>query len=129
MKTILVIDDEENILQLYRAELTDSGYRVVTAATAEAALHAIGEQRPDLVTLDIRMDNRPDGIDILRQIKDIDSSIPVIINTAYSEYKQNFGVWASEDYVVKSSDLEELKTRIAALREGCSLAGPGGESG
>jgi DNA-binding response OmpR family regulator len=119
MKTILVIDDEENILQLYSAELTDCGYHVTTAETADEAIRSIQERRPDLVTLDIRMENRPDGIDILRQIKDIDSSIPVIINTAYSEYKQNFGVWASEDYVVKSSDLEELKTRIASLLEGC----------
>jgi two-component system response regulator (stage 0 sporulation protein F) len=118
VKKILVIDDEENILQLYSAELKDCGYHVTTASTTVDAIRAIEEERPDLVTLDIRMDNRPDGIDILRKIKDIDSSIPVIINTAYSEYKQNFGVWASEDYVVKSSDLEELKARIASLLEG-----------
>jgi DNA-binding response OmpR family regulator len=118
MKTILVVDDEENILQLYSAELRDSGYRVRTARNAKEAIAAIREERPDLVTLDIRLENGPEGIDILRTIKDMDNTIPVIINTAYSEYKQNFGVWASEDYVVKSSDLEELKSRIAALLEG-----------
>jgi DNA-binding response OmpR family regulator len=118
MKSILVIDDEENILRLYRDELTESGYTVRTAANAEEAIVMVKDDRPDLVTLDIRIENGPDGIDILRTIKEIDNTIPVIINTAYSEYKQNFGVWASEDYVVKSSDLNELKARIAGLLKG-----------
>ena len=117
MKTILVVDDEENILQLYRDELTECGYRVVTARSGNEALERMREERPHLVTLDIRMENSADGIEVLRQIKDIDRTIPVIINTAYSEYKQNFGVWASEDYVVKSSNIEELKDRIASLLE------------
>ena len=118
MKIILVIDDEENILELYRGELTDCGYQVHTARSAEEALARVEETRPDLITLDIRLESGPDGIEILRKIKGIDKDIPVIINTAYSEYKQNFGVWASEDYVVKSSNLDELKARIAALLEG-----------
>lgn len=117
MKTILVVDDEENILQLYRDELTECGYRVVTARSAAEALECVREERPHLVTLDIRLENSVDGIEVLRQIKEIDRTIPVIINTAYSEYKQNFGVWASEDYVVKSSNIEELKARIASLLE------------
>ena len=117
MKIILVVDDEENILQLYRDELTECGYRVVTARNGPEALECMQRERPHLVTLDIRMESSADGIEVLRQIKEIDRTIPVIINTAYSEYKQNFGVWASEDYVVKSSNIEELKTRIASLLE------------
>lgn len=118
MKTILVVDDEENILQLYHDELTECGYRVGTARTAEEALAFVRESRPDLVTLDIRLEAGPEGIEVLRKIKEIDQTIPVIMNTAYSEYKQNFGVWASEDYVVKSSNLDDLKAKIAALLEG-----------
>lgn len=118
MKTILVIDDEENILQLYRDELTESGYRVLTARNSDEALSRLEEGKPDLITLDIRLEGSPDGIEVLRKIKEIDRHVPVIINTAYSEYKQNFGVWASEDYVVKSSNIDELKTRIASLLEG-----------
>ncbi len=115
MRTILVVEDEENLLQLYRDELTESGYRVLTATNGADALALVKQERPDLVTLDIRLEPGPDGIDVLRNIKEIDSTIPVIINTAYSEFKQNFGVWASEDYVVKSGDLEELKRKIASL--------------
>ena len=119
MKMILVVDDEANIRQLYHDELTECGYRVITAGSAQEALLRIEEEgRPDLITLDIRLESGPDGIETLRKIKEIDKTIPVIINTAYSEYKQNFGVWASEDYVVKTSDLEELKSRIASLLEG-----------
>jgi DNA-binding response OmpR family regulator len=115
MKKILVIDDEEHIRQLYHDELADSGYHVTTASDGDEAIRKLKEDRPDLITLDIRLGNGPNGIDVLRIIKELDSTIPVIINTAYSEYKQNFGAWASEDYVVKSSELEELMTRIASL--------------
>ena len=115
MKTVLVVEDEKNLLQLYRDELTESGYRVLTAASGREALDLVRRERPDLVTLDIRLGGGPDGIEVLRSIKELDSSIPVIINTAYGEFKQNFGVWASEGYVVKSGDLEELKHKIAAL--------------
>jgi DNA-binding response OmpR family regulator len=118
MKTVLVVDDEENILQLYRDELSESGYRILTARTGDEALAVVRESRPDLVSLDIRLESEPEGITILRKIKEFDKTIPVIINTAYSEYKQNFGVWASEDYVVKSSDLDELKARIASILKG-----------
>lgn len=118
MRTILVVEDEENLLQLYRDELGETGYRVLTARNGEEAVAAVREERPDLVTLDIRLEAGPDGIDVLRSIKEIDSTIPVIINTAYGEFKQNFGVWASEGYVVKSGDLEELKAKIASLLPG-----------
>ena len=116
MKTILVVEDEENLLQLYRDELEDCGYRVLTARSSAEALSLLrGEPSPDLITLDIKLEGSVDGIEVLRKIKEFDSSIPVIINTAYSEFKSNFGVWASEDYVVKSSNLDELKDRIASL--------------
>jgi DNA-binding response OmpR family regulator len=116
VKTILVIEDEDNLLRLYRDELEECGYRVLTARnSADAFTLLSGEPRPDLITLDIKLEGNVDGIEVLRKIKELDSSIPVIINTAYSEFKSNFGVWASEDYVVKSSNLDELKERIAAI--------------
>jgi DNA-binding response OmpR family regulator len=118
VKTILVVEDEENLLQLYRDEFEDAGYRVLTARNCEEALSLLKEDpAPDLVTLDIKLEGDVDGIEVLRLIKEFDSTLPVIINTAYSEFKSNFGVWASEDYVVKSSNLDELKEKIAALLE------------
>ena len=52
------------------------------------------------------------GLDALRKLLSINPNIPVIIHTAYSHYKDNFMSWAAEEYVVKSSDLTELKNAI-----------------
>ncbi|MCH6568424.1 MAG: response regulator [Nitrospinae bacterium] len=111
MKRILVIDDEENIRLLYKEELADEGYEVSVAASAEEALVKIEAERPDLITLDIRMPG-VDGIEFLRLLRERDRDLPVIIVTAYGEYKQDFSVWASDAYVVKSADLDELKAMV-----------------
>jgi DNA-binding response OmpR family regulator len=118
MKTILVIDDEANIRQLYHDELTDAGYRVLTAANWGEAQPVLAASAPDLVTLDIKMEPGPNGIEVLRLIKEARKDLPVIMLTAYGDYKADFGVWASEAYVVKSSDLTEVKQKIAQLLGG-----------
>jgi DNA-binding response OmpR family regulator len=115
VKTILVVDDEENIRRLYGLELADAGYRVLTAASWEDAQGLLARERPDLVTLDIRLGDGPSGIEALREIKESHPGLPVLLLTAYGEYRADFGSWAAEGYLVKSSDLTELKTRIAAL--------------
>jgi CheY-like chemotaxis protein len=111
---ILVVDDEESIRLLYEEELTDEGYEVQSAASAEEALKVIPAFKPHLVTMDIKMPGMS-GVDALIRIKEIDRSIPVILCTAYGEYKQDFSTWASDDYVVKSSSLDELKQHIQRL--------------
>ena len=113
MKKLLVVDDEANIRRLYSDELTDAGYRVRGAASWQEAREALASERFDLVTLDIRMGGGTDGIEALRLIKELHPHLPVVIVTAYGEYQSDFGSWAAEGYVVKSSDLTELKQRIA----------------
>ncbi len=113
MKKILVVDDEANIRRLYCEELTDAGYLVLGAAGWEEARRALESERFDLVTLDIRMGEGPNGIEALRLIKDLHPGLPVVLVTAYEEYQADFGSWAAEGYVVKSSDLTELKSRIS----------------
>ncbi|HEX9859750.1 MAG TPA: response regulator [Nitrospirota bacterium] len=110
-KKILVVDDEENIRQLYKEELTEEGYEVYLAGSGEEAIRMVEEVQPDLVTLDVRMPGM-DGIEVLRALKEKKRDLPMIMCTAYPEYKHNFGVWASEAYVVKSTDLKELKDTI-----------------
>jgi DNA-binding response OmpR family regulator len=114
MSKILVVDDEENIRLLYRDEFQEMGYEVLTASSGEEALEMIREEPPDLVTLDIRMGEQ-DGIDTLRRIKELDKDIPVVISTAYDIYKSDFGAWCSDAYIVKSSDLKELKEKVREL--------------
>jgi CheY-like chemotaxis protein len=111
MKKVLVIDDEQNIRFLYKEELEDIGYQVTVAATAEEAMEKILQDKPDIITLDIKMPGM-DGIEFMKKLKEEKSDIPVILCSAYGRYKQDFRVWASDAYVVKSADLRELKSTI-----------------
>lgn len=114
MKTILVVDDEEDIRILYQEELTDEGYRVITANDGQEALEQVKSQNPDLVTLDLKMPGM-DGIEFLRIVRETHRTLPIVICTAYGEYKQDFTVWLSDAYITKSSDLTELKTKIKEM--------------
>ena len=111
MKKILLVDDEEGIQMLYREELEDDGYEVISAYTGEEGLQKFKDESPDLVVLDIQMPGM-NGIETLRQMKMNNPDLPVILSTAYSEYKQDLGAWASDEYVVKSSDISDLKEAI-----------------
>lgn len=107
---ILVVDDDSGIRRLYKEELEEEGYKVFLASNGEEALKIFREFNPDIVTLDIRMPGI-DGIEILRKMKEFNGKIPVIMCSAF-DYKDDFNVWASEAYVVKSSNLDELKETI-----------------
>jgi DNA-binding NtrC family response regulator len=111
MTKILVVDDEKNIRKLYETELAREGYKVQSAESAEDALEMMEAEPPDLVVLDIRLEGM-DGIDCLRTIMEKRRDLPVILNSAYSTYKQDFASWMADAYVVKSSDLTELKDTI-----------------
>ncbi len=111
MKKILLVDDEEGIHLLYREELEDEGYEVHSALRGEEALEKLNIVSPDLVILDINMPGM-DGVEVLRRMKEMNPNLPIILSTAYHEYKQDLAVWASDEYVVKSSDLTELKAAV-----------------
>ncbi len=113
-KKILIVDDEKNIRLLLKEELTDEGYDVVLAEDGAVALRLIREEKPDLVTLDIKMPGE-DGLSILRKIRETDYDLPVIICSAYSVYKSDFAAVAADHYVVKSSDFNELKSKIREI--------------
>ncbi|MCX5884568.1 MAG: response regulator [Proteobacteria bacterium] len=114
MAKILVVDDEEHIRFLYKQELTEEGYEVTLAANGKECLEIIDAKNPDLVVLDVRMPVM-DGIETLGRIINKRKDIPVILNTAYSSYKDDFMTWAAEAYVVKSYDLSELKIKIKEI--------------
>ena len=111
MKKILLVDDEEGIQLLYQEEFQDEGYEVISAFTGEEALEKFKSEVPDLVILDIQMPGM-NGIEVLRQMKMISPQLPIILSTAYHEYKQDLSAWASDEYIVKSPDLQKLKEAI-----------------
>ncbi len=114
MKIILVVDGEQNIRFLYKEELEDAGYQVSVATTGEEALKMLDKQAHDLIILDIKMHGM-DGVEIMRKIRDDKGDIPIILCSAHGQYKQDFRVWASDAYVVKSADIRELKLTIKEI--------------
>lgn len=110
-KRILLVDDEEGIQLLYREEFEEDGYEVISAYNGEEALEKFSQDSPDLVILDINMPGMS-GIEALRRMKEINPDLPVILCSAYQEFKQDFATWASEDYIVKSANMDELKEAV-----------------
>jgi two-component system response regulator (stage 0 sporulation protein F) len=111
MTTILLVEDDKNQRLLYEQELSHDGYKVVTATNGKEAVEKVQEQLPDIVIMDINMP-KMDGIEAMGKILSANKKVPVIINTAYSNFKDSFMSWAADAYVVKSSDLSELKDKI-----------------
>jgi len=109
--TVLVVDDEKNLREFYRIELTREGYEVITASTGKEAMGILANHLPDAVIMDIRMPDM-DGIEALGKMVARYKNIPIILNTAYSSYRDDFRAWAAEAYVVKSSDLTTLKQTL-----------------
>jgi DNA-binding response OmpR family regulator len=114
MNKILIVEDEDALCLLYEEELAAEGYDVTTVRNAEGALDLLRRERFDLIVTDIRMPGR-DGVELITQIVGLRKDIPIIINTAYQSYKDDFMTWAADAYVVKSSSLVELKARIKDL--------------
>jgi DNA-binding NtrC family response regulator len=112
--TILVVDDEDHILKLYDKELSEEGYQVRTATAGEEALRMAEKESPDLVILDVKLQNQ-NGLEILGSLRKLSKNTPIILNSAYSTYKNDFHSWLADAYLVKSPNLDGLKKKIKEL--------------
>jgi len=117
MPKIMVVDDEASIRMLYREEFEDENYEVVEAEDGEGLLEKIEALSPDVIVLDIKM-AAYDGLDLLQEIRQKFQELPVIISSAYGAYKGDYKTLAADYYVVKSSDLSELKQKVKKALEG-----------
>jgi len=126
MAAILVVEDEKNERLLLQAELEEDGHTVRSAAGGREALARVTEAMPDLVVLDIHMPGM-DGLELLGKLLGINRRLAVVIHTAYPSHQDNFMSWAADAYVVKRSDLSELKGTIREVlgTRGPSLGRPG----
>ena len=111
MATIMIIEDEQHLLDLYADELTDIGFAVLPVSSGREAIEHVKKERPCLVILDIKLEDM-EGLKVLDEIKSIDRTIPVILNSAYAVYKSDFATWMADDYIVKSSDIGELVNKV-----------------
>jgi two-component system response regulator (stage 0 sporulation protein F) len=112
-----VVEDDESQRLLYHDELTESGYAVMLAANGKEALNQLDAVKPDLIILDIVMPVM-DGMEALGKIIRRYRDVPIILNTAYSSYRDDFMSWAADAYIVKSADLRELKAKIQEILRG-----------
>ncbi len=116
MAKVLIVDDEKHIRLLYSEELKEEGYEVFVAADGNDILDRIEKDRPDVVILDIKMVSS-NGLDVLQEVRNRYYNLPVILCSAYGSYKVDVKSIAADAYVVKSSDLTELKNKIAQVLE------------
>ena len=110
---VLVVDDEPEAVELLREFLSAKGYEVITASDGDEALRKVKEERPHLILLDILMP-KMDGLEVLRQLRQIDKEVSVIMITAVNE--EAIGRQAMElgafDYIVKPLDLPYLEQSL-----------------
>lgn len=117
-ETILVVDDEEDILELVRYNLQREGYQVAAAASGEKALKLARQQAPDLIVLDLMLPGM-DGLDVARQLKNDARcrQIPIVMLSAKGEEADVVtGLeLGAEDYVTKPFSPRILLARIKAV--------------
>ncbi len=114
MITILLVEDDKNQRLLYEQELGLEGYEIRTAIDGKDALKKVQEHPLDIIIMDIDLP-KMEGIEAMGRIISKSKGIPIIIHTAYSSYKDNYMSWIADAYIVKSSDLTELKNKIKEL--------------
>ncbi|MBW1690681.1 MAG: sigma-54-dependent Fis family transcriptional regulator [Deltaproteobacteria bacterium] len=118
MDTILIVDDEKNYLVILEALLAPEGYEVITEDNSLNALRLIKETDFDLVITDMKMP-KMDGIELLDEVKKIDSELPVIIMTAYGTIEMAVEAMKKQayDYITKPFRNEELKQTVKKALE------------
>ncbi len=113
MVSILIVDDQPYIQELFSQELMGEGYKVLSTGDAESAKVCLENSKPDLVLLDLFL-NGFEGWNVLHEIKRKDPHLPVLIVTAYDTYADDPRLSQADGYVVKSFvHLDELKHKIA----------------
>jgi len=117
-QTILVVDDERDIVELVRYNLTQAGYRVVSATDGRQAVDLARRERPDLVVLDLMLPVLP-GAEVARALKQDEKTraIPILMLTARGEEMDRVVGFelGADDYVVKPFSPRELVLRVQAI--------------
>lgn len=116
MVNILIAEDEENLLNLYKIRLDKKGYNVILANNGKQAIDLIYKGGIDLAILDVMLPVYS-GFEVLETIRRLELDIPVLMATSMGQLndkKEGFSLGA-DDYLVKPFDFDELLMRIEAI--------------
>ncbi len=105
-KLVCIVDDDENIRDMYQRKFVQSGFDIVTATNGEEGMQVIRDKRPDIVLLDIQMPIK-DGVEVLKELKndDVLKTIPVVVLSNLDDdgmLKKVGGLDATRFYLVKA---------------------------
>ena len=114
MDTVLVAEPNQNQRVLYRMELEDEGYRVLTAGDEKEARQAAEQELLDVAVLDLHIWDRKQGV-VFEEVKNASPSLPVIIYTASTVSLEASRTYPAEAYLIKNSDLGPLKQAICQV--------------
>ena len=114
-ETILLVDDDPALLEVTTIVLASEGYKVLTAEDGAGALRVVGQERLDLVVLDIMLP-KTSGFEVLKKIRQ-QTDVPVVMLTAKSQSVDKVvGLeLGADDYITKPFDTKELLARIRAV--------------
>jgi two-component system, OmpR family, response regulator MprA len=117
MPSILVVDDDPNLLRMLRRGLTLAGYSVRAAEDGEAAMKLLVDEEPDLLVLDVMLPEPLDGLELARRLRAAGSDVPIIMLTARDKVSDKVAGFESgaDDYLPKPFAFEELLARVGAL--------------
>lgn len=128
--TVLVADDDDDVLELVAFRLRRAGYRTITARDGAEALALAAQERPDLSVLDVAMPE-VDGLEVTRRLRaDAHTrDMPIILLTALSQERDvREGIIAGADaYIRKPFSHRELRGRVDAMLAGTARADAAGE--
>ena len=112
-KTILIVDDEKNIVDILSFNLKKEGYGIIAAYDGENALRLAQEENPDLILLDVMLPVM-DGFKVCREIRKTNDTTPIIMLTAREEETNKvFGLeLGADDYITKPFSIREVLARV-----------------
>lgn len=117
-ETILIVDDEEDIIELIKYNLKSEGYSILTAVTGEQAIKIAKQSRPDLMVLDLMLPGI-DGLEVTKYLKNNEQTkdMPIVMLTAKGEESDIVtGLeLGANDYISKPFSPRELQARIRAI--------------